>query len=285
MLPAMQSNLDLIRARTSVRAYAPTTLDDATRAALNRLMQQCSRGPLGNPVRYALLDLDEEDRREARQFGTYGFIRGARVYILCAIEDRPGAREDLGHCMERVILGATGLGLGTCWMGGTFKRGRFARRMGLSEGEFLPVISPVGHPRKKRTLVERAIRVGAGSDRRKPFEQLFFIGEAMRPAAPADAGDLGPCLEAVRLGPSASNKQPWRVVLEDDARAAHFFLRRTRGYERMFGGINLQNIDIGIAMCHHELAAQELGLAGAWDMSPPAFCPPGSEYIVSWRRA
>jgi hypothetical protein len=40
---------------------------------------------------------------------------------------------------------------------------------------------------------------------------------------------------------------------------------------------------MGIAMCHFELAAQELGLQGSWFIDEPKLMvPEGTEYTVSW---
>jgi hypothetical protein len=47
---------------------------------------------------------------------------------------------------------------------------------------------------------------------------------------------------------------------------------------------DLQRIDIGIAMCHFELSAMELGLQGQWVLADPGLqaLPELTEYIVSW---
>ena len=85
----------------------------------------------------------------------------------------------------------------------------------------------------------------------------------------------------VRLAPSAVNKQPWRLIL--DGKKVHFFLKRTMGFESMFK-MDLQRIDMGIAMCHFELAANEVGVDGKWKVKEPdvGSLPEAMEYIVSW---
>jgi hypothetical protein len=50
----------------------------------------------------------------------------------------------------------------------------------------------------------------------------------------------------------------------------------------MSNEIRLQNVDMGIAMCHFELAAAELGLAGSWNLRDPELPSGDREYIVSW---
>jgi hypothetical protein len=44
----------------------------------------------------------------------------------------------------------------------------------------------------------------------------------------------------------------------------------------------LQNVDMGIAMCHFEISAKELGLKGDWSAYDPHIKSAGMEYIVSW---
>lgn len=53
--------------------------------------------------------------------------------------------EALGYSFESLILYATSLGLGTCWLGGTFDHSGFASAMDLKEGYLFPAISPIGH--------------------------------------------------------------------------------------------------------------------------------------------
>ena len=68
------------------------------------------------------------------------------------------------------------------------------------------------------------------------------------------------------------------------------YLQRTPGYGSgtlAFSFLrlaDLQRVDMGIAMCHFELAAQELGLKGRWMVKEPEIEKPDSltEYAVSW---
>ena len=97
-----------------------------------------------------------------------GIISGARTYLAGATGSSRYALEDFGYLFELLLLKATDLGLGSCWLGGSFTRSRFARAMDLQEGEIIPAVSPVGVPTKRRSVVDRVIRWGAGSKRRKP---------------------------------------------------------------------------------------------------------------------
>ncbi|MCE5265342.1 MAG: hypothetical protein LLG97_17650 [Deltaproteobacteria bacterium] len=83
------------------------------------------------------------------------------------------------------------------------------------------------------------------------------------------------------MAPSASNKQPWRII-RGRGDAFHFYLKRTPGYESLIKDIKLQNVDMGIAMSHFDLSARELGLKGNWKVDDPQIKSDGMEYIVSW---
>ena len=85
----------------------------------------------------------------------------------------------------------------------------------------------------------------------------------------------------VRPGPSATNKQPWRVVKSGDI--FHFFEYKTPGYTDRFT-YDIQRLDMGIAACHFDLATQEKGLPGKIDVlsAPNINMPENVFYSFSW---
>jgi hypothetical protein len=276
-----------MRERFSCRSYLREPIDAGTQARLGAFLASHPAGPFGSPTRLVLVAADGGDERRLRGLSTYGLIRNPRGFIVGVLG--PGAKnlEDLGYVMERAILTAEGLGLGTCWVGGVFSRGRFAQAAGLAAGETVPAVATIGRPadvRRSGGVIGRAV----GRSSRIAWEELYFSGGFDRPLPAGEAGSLAPALEAVRWAPSASNKQPWRIVLAD--RRWHFYLRRTKGYGnrgrwgRLVGMADLQRIDMGIAMCHFDLAARELGLAGTWEASEPEISRPDglTEYTATW---
>lgn len=62
----------------------------------------------------------------------------------------------------------------------------------------------------------------------------------------------------------------------------HFHMKEDMAYNTAFKNIRIQNLDMGIAMCHFELAAVELGLKGVWKMEKPVLAAGDLVYIVSW---
>jgi hypothetical protein len=280
--------VEIIARRFSCRTYVEQPLDEETVRRLRGVMEGPQVGPLGSAARFQLVAATAQDRDSLKGLGTYGFIQGATAFIIGACKPAPKDMEDYGYLLERIVLFATDLGLGTCWLGGTFTRSGFADKIGASAGEQIPAVSPVGRapdPEKARnTLMRRQIR----ADERLPWEQLFFDGAFGRPLAREVAAAYAEVLDMVRLAPSASNKQPWRIVR--DGNAWHLYVQRTAGYHKGLAGrllniADLQRVDAGIAMCHLQLTADELGLGGNWNVHEPDLRKPDdlTEYTVTWQ--
>jgi nitroreductase len=287
---------ELIAERFSSRTYVPAPIGPGLLEPLLDSLRASVAGPFGSPARFVLIVASEQEPDLLKGLGTYGFIKGATGFIAGAVQRGPKDMEDYGYLLEQIVLSATELGLGTCWLGGTFTKSAFADRLRLTPEESMPAIVAVGHIDATATREQVHRRP---LSQRLPAGQLFFEGRFGTPMAAAVAGG-GPgdeygdglvprLLEAVRWSPSASNKQPWRVVRVGDD--WHFYLQRTKGYGKgslLFAALrlaDLQRVDMGIAMCHLELAARELGLTGGWVVDQPRIELPGpqTEYTATWR--
>jgi nitroreductase len=285
---------NLIEKRYSCRSYAETPITAEARRNLEEFLATHTTGPFGSTVRLALLAATEEDRRALKGLGTYGFIKNPMGFIVGAMDTaREHNLEDFGWVVEQIVLYATGLGLGTVWLGGTFTKSRFAELMNLGASERVPAVVATGYPANGSRAWDHLIRRHAGANQRLPWQQLFFEapsdgqreGAFQKPLPEEKAGRYAEVLEMVRQAPSASNKQPWRVV--SDRERWHLYLQRTRGYaprNALLGIADMQRIDMGIAMCHWELTTEELGLGGRWEVAEPAFDKPDdlTSYVVSW---
>lgn len=279
---------DIIQNRFSCRSYFAEPIPVAKQQMLRDFMNDLQTGPFGTSVRFDLIAAEEQDRTALRGLGTYGFIKGATGYIVGTMCPGPKNLEDYGYRLEQIVLYATDLELGTCWLGGTFTKSSFARKLKATAEERLPAVVSMGLIADEAQARQAAFRQRIGSDSRLPWDALFFDGQFNVPLSREIAGPYALPLEMVRLGPSASNKQPWRVVQE--GQTFHFYIQRTRGYRSVFtklaGVEDMQRLDIGIAMCHFELTAREMGLSGIWQVQEPAIQKPDelTEYTVSWVR-
>ena len=276
--------VDIIPTRSSMRTYTPTPIEPEKLQFLQDAMAESTTGPFGGQARFVWVELDAVDPVEVRQLGTYGFIKGAKYFIIGVKLASPMDLEDFGYCFERIILLATDLGLGTVWLGGTFKRAEFAKQAHLVANESVPAISPVGYATDKRRLVERVGRRVIKATQRKPWASLYFDGDFATPLAEPTAGSYATALEMVRLGPSAGNGQPWRVVKDARNNSFHFYVQR-KG--KPGGDVQLPQftrLDIGIAICHFDLVTREAGLDGEWVVNDPQITPlpPNTRYEASW---
>ena len=87
----------------------------------------------------------------------------------------------------------------------------------------------------------------------------------------------------MRLAPSATNKQPWRILRDAAQNIFHFYLSRTFGYNLLRKNISIQDVDLGIALCHFELTLQETGLKGGWQIDASAPTNKSLDYIATWQ--
>lgn len=272
---------DIIKNRHSVRTYNSEIIEGELKNKLRKYAAEI-KGPFDSKVRLELIDSNGFAEGSGNKIGTYGIIKGAKTFIAGVTHKEEYNMEQMGYCLERLILYAASFGLGTCWMGGTFKRSQFAELVALKEDELIPAVTPVGHHAEKRAFVDSMMRKLAGSDNRKPWNELFFDGSFDKPLNQENAGHYADALEMVRLAPSASNKQPWRVL--KDGNGYHLYLKSAKGYSNALG-FNIQKIDMGIAMCHFEMTAAEAELKGNWIVKTPSpliVQVQDIEYIVSW---
>ncbi len=264
--------LDAIKNRRSVRTFDGTALrpDDAQKIIG---FAEKVGNPYGIPIEWKLLD--------AKKYGLSSpVIVGTDTYIAGKMRRVPHAEEAFGYAFEKVVLFAEELGAGTTWIAGTMNRNAFEKAMELTDGKVMPCVSPLGYPAKKMSLREGMMRKGIKADSRLAFGEAFFDGSFDKPLTTESAGAIAGALEAVRLAPSAVNKQPWRVVLCGNS--AHFYEKKSRGYDD--GAWDIQKIDMGIALCHFDAAANELGIGTAFEISDPGIdAPDDTVYIASFK--
>jgi len=270
---------EAVKKRYSVRNYEDREIEADKTKALESFVASLSN-PFGNKVNFHYLDVT--DPKEMK-LGTYGVIKGAKKYIGTTILLEPLALEALGYEFEAVVLFLAYLGLGTCWLGGTFHRKGFANAMNIGQNEVFPIIAPYGYAAARRHMQETIMRKMARSDQRRKWAELFYVNDLHTPLSEDKAGELGFPLAMVRLGPSASNKQPWRLLLKDNC--CHFFEYKEPGYSKIFP-YDIQRIDMGIAAAHFDFAVKEKAIRGHFDPSckPDVKTPDNVEYVFTWKR-
>ena len=269
----------VIRTRKSIRTYSNIDIEPETKQTIIDFMQSNSVGIFGNKVDFYWIDGNSDEFKDVK-LGTYGVISGTKCFIAGKVRDSEKNFEDFGYCMEKLVLFCSGMHIGTCWLGGTYRKTAFSESVNLQQDEFIPAVTPVGYFGIKKTTVDKMFRRFAGSDNRKPFDELFFSERFSIQLSENDKEKYGFFLEMVRLAPSASNKQPWRIVVKD--KMLHFYLQRTPNYNKNLLHSDLQRVDMGIAISHLELALNDRKTAHRWIVSnPDLIVDEMTEYIAS----
>ena len=170
-------------------------------------------------------------------------------YLVISGNPQPYRDLCVGFLFQQLDLYLSARGLGACWLGVT--KGREAP---TGETDILSIC--FGRPAEPatRTLAEF---------KRKSLAEIA-TGE-------------DPRLEAARLAPSGINLQPWYFIAEDGV--IHVYQAVRKGLKALV--YNLQELDVGIALCHLALASEAMGKSFQFEPSrqnaPPA--PNGFVYV------
>jgi len=261
------SIIEAIKQRRSVRSYNGKPLSKADADNILNFIAEL-KAPFGVNVRIKLIHGHTGDK--PIKLGTYGWVSNATDFLALIYEPGVLAEESAAYVFEELVLHCTKLGLGTCWLGGSFSRKDFANQIVLNPNEKLKIVSPVGYAGTKKNFVETYIvRAEKHHSSRKPFGKTFFYKDPSTPLTEELAGVYAQPLEMVRLAPSANNTQPWRVIFDEDK--LHFYKTFSFGFDA---------IDLGIALCHFEKTCQELNIPGHFEvLNAPQ---KGMKYSVSW---
>ncbi len=273
-------DMNTIMQRGSVRTYDDMDVKEEHKARMHSLLEKANseRGPFGTS--YRIQDLPMETSAEkAVKVGTYGVIKGQKGFLVGICDLSRESLIDLGKALQEMVLELTSMGIGTCWLGGTFKRSDLAGPIDLNERENIAVLISYGYPAKRKRLVEGLMKAAAGSKNRKEPGELFF-SEGFSPLEEEMPSYLENLLEAVRLAPSAMNKQPWRVIVADD----ELLLNLQRPTKTDGRAMNMKYLDMGIAMAHLETASRLNELVSEWETEGTGIVnDEGLEFIATLR--
>lgn len=197
---------------------------------------------------------------------SYGVFRNARNFIVAVVESSfSDSVERAGYFAEQVVLKATELGLGTCFVSGTFSRD--AIDIPLRAGQQILFIVLVGYP--------------DSLDKPRPLARLLVNATHLKKMTPADFyverkgytlekalkkfPYLKEGLEAIAAAPSAMNKRPARVWVgeKEDSEVLRIGIPEIS---------DPQFIDLGIAKCNFAEVCD-----GVWDWGNGAAFYPNKE--------
>ncbi len=218
-------DLEAIRRRVSRRTYRNELLSEQDKEALLSYVTECNQES-------GLSFLWVEDGKEAFQgLNGYGMFKGVRSLIVFkAKKGIPHLQEKVGYYGEKIVLEATKMGLGTCWVAGTYN----SIPTWSSDDEEVVCVVPVGYVEEEKSMKEKLISKASHLKKKG----LMDIGSFDESKSWFIEG-----LNAVKQAPSALNKQPVRFELKDNQ--VTVFLEKENKYSW---------VDLGIAKYHFEVA-------------------------------
>ena len=208
--------MEAIRSRHSVRQYTDKPIPPETLAALAAEVSRCNEA---GGLHIQLVHDEPEAFRGI--LAHYGKFRGVRNYL--ALVGPKGADEKLGYYGERLALEAVRLGLDTCWVALTFRKGKCP--VAVAPGEKLVCVVALGYgqthgvPHQSKSLSEVCRAEG-------DLPEWFRSG-----------------VEAALLAPTATNQQKFLLTLSGDRVKAE----STGGF--------YARVDLGIVKYHFEVGA------------------------------
>lgn len=235
--------------RKSTRKYKMEALPGDTCKAIEEQMKD-------------VMPLQEELKTEMKLL-PHDAVKGllaikAPHYLLFFSEKKKGYLENAGYMLQQMDLYLSSMELGTCWLG------MAKPTSGFENVSSLPYVI--------------AMAVGAPAEPvHRTTEEQYKRKLKVEICSTTHHGDM---IEAARLAPSATNSQPWRFRTTRSAIHAYrvnVSLLKAWLYERM------NKIDMGIALCHLELAAEAEGFRVTFLQDEEAVedRPLGTQYTIT----
>ena len=160
--------LDLVKKRYSVRSYKSEEIEDEK---LKLVLEAARLAPTAvNRQPFQLLVIKTQGRKEelSRIYPAKWFVEAPIIICACALPDDGWTRRDgkkysevdTTIAMDHLILAATSLGLGTCWIG-AFDSEAAHEVLDIPDEAVPLVFTPLGYP-----------GVEPGPKRRKKMEEI-----------------------------------------------------------------------------------------------------------------
>jgi len=233
----MTDLIEAIEIRCSRRKYVPKALEPPAIDTIQALIAEYNNN---GGLKMSLVVDNGDAFKGFRK--SYGMFSGVRNYIaLISNNSDMIGLERLGYYGELLVLHATALDLGTCWVGGTFDRG--ACPVILENGESVVCAITIGKVAQEKSAKEKLV-YWATHRKSKTIEQMYSADGPV-----PDWFISG--MKTVQLAPSAVNRQPVIFSYKEGHVTASVKDISSDG----------SAFDLGIAKLHFELGTG----GGAWE--------------------
>jgi nitroreductase len=152
--------VELIKKRYSVRSYRPDAVEEEK---LQQVLEAARLAPTAanrQPFQLIVIHTADREAELRRIYRREWFVQSPLILCACGIpgegwirmDGKPYFDVDVAIAMDHLILTATELGLGTCWIA-AFDPAAAREVLGLPDGvepiAFTPLGYPAGHPTPK----------------------------------------------------------------------------------------------------------------------------------------
>ena len=159
---------EAISSRYSVRGYKPDSVSDELLGKVLGAARQAPTAANRQPFRVIVVHTKGREEELARVYARPWLLQAPLVLAVVAVpgeawrrsDDKPYDEVDATIAMDHMVLAATALGLGTCWIA-AFDPDAAREVFGLPDDVELVAITPLGYPDRGRTATDR-----------KPLEDL-----------------------------------------------------------------------------------------------------------------
>jgi len=161
---------ELIKKRYSVRAYKPDPVEEEK---LQQVLEAVRLAPTAanlQPFQFIVIHTAGREQELRRIYRPDWFVKAPLILCACAlpaegwsrVDGKPYADVDVAIAMDHLILAATELGLGTCWIA-AFDPAIAREVLGLPGGVEPIAFTPLGYPadrpgRKRRKELAELVR-------------------------------------------------------------------------------------------------------------------------------
>ena len=210
-----------VLARHSVRSYLDKPLDPSSVAELQALISELN-AKSGLHMQLIL----NESKPFSGLLSRIGWLAGVKNYLALVGPDSEELEEKCGYYGERFVLEAQMRGINSCWVGGTYSRGKCSAQ--VTPGEKLALV----------------IALGYGKNQGRSRKSKSFDAVASAQGAAPEWFRRG--VESALLAPTAINQQSFKLELVG-----------SDGVRATAGRGAFVKVDLGIVKCHFEIGAGE----------------------------
>ena len=171
---------DVVKLRRSVRKFSNQEVE---KEKIEQILECARLAPSwANKQCWSFIVVKDKEKIEllSKAAGTVNiwFKKAPIMIVACGDPKLSGIRKgieyfmvDVAISMEHLVLAATDLGLGSCWIG-AFEEEKIKDVLGIPNNIRVVAITPIGYPAEKVGVQETITRVILRSKKRKPLDEI-----------------------------------------------------------------------------------------------------------------